>query len=252
MRRILHRTPKIIIAGLVVFVMTWPLAASAAGRMLVIMNSDTSAKSIERMHERDFQREGEEYLPPSEPRIDKVTFLKVDPPQSLKQKVDGLLLAFYTDVPPEYDHYGYEIRRYMAHIAGREVLDNAERIKVELANIANAKIIYDYWRRDLTKKISDIKLAIEADPDTPTDIRTTFKYNSGLAVAFLTECRAWLEINQKILEFLLEKQGRFTYKDPIIKFDDRHDYSEFMSLYTAQQKALTEINQYMPFALMVY
>ena len=67
--------------------------------------------------------------PPVEPNIEKVTFLKIDPPRSIKDRVNRLLHGLYTDIPPEFDHYGYEIRRYMAHIAGPNVLSNPERLQ---------------------------------------------------------------------------------------------------------------------------
>jgi hypothetical protein len=222
--------------------------AHAAGRQLLI--DDPSIGNFERMHRQ--QLEQNNYRPPAEPKFDKVTFLKVEPPRTLKESIDHLLYGIYVDTPPEYDHYGYEIRRYMANIAGMDVLADPARIEQELANIANARIIYEYWRKDLSKKISDISKAIEADPSVSPTMRSTFKYNSGVVTAFLTECRAWIDNNEAVLKFLRERQGQYVYKDPIITFDEKQDRLDFQMLYKAQQKALTEINEYLPFMVMVY
>lgn len=190
--------------------------------------------------------------PPVEPGIDKVTFLKIEPPRSLKDRVDRLLHGLYTDIPPEFDHYGYEIRRYMAHIAGPDVLGNPPRLQEEIGNIRKAKIILEYWRRELNREIDEIETAIAADPNAPSSLLTTFKYNRGVVNAFLIECQSWIDNNEAVLQFLADNPESYAYKDPVFTFGEQEERLEFISLYKARLKAHKHITEYAPFMVMVY
>jgi hypothetical protein len=191
------------------------------------------------------------YLPPVEPDIPPVKFLKQEETPSLRERVDRLLYGIKVDIPPEYDHYGYEIRRYMAHVASPKALGNEELLKQELANIKKAKIIHQYWRKEWMKEIDAIKKEIEAT-NPETDIRTSFKYNSGLAMAFMTECGGWIEKNEKLISFLIDKQGAYTFKEPNFRFHNENEKQIFAQHYLAAKEAREYINEYVPFATMVF
>ncbi len=192
-----------------------------------------------------------QYAPPVEPKIPPVQFLKQEPPVTLREHVDHLLYGIKVDIPPEYDVYGYELRRYMAHIGGPEVLGNEERLGQELKNIRKAKIILKYWNDDVTSRISEIKKKIEAEKPS-ADILTSFKFNSGLAMAFMAECQVWIKKNEDFLNFLSQKQGAYTYNDPTLVFHDEEDRRAFAAHYIAARNAQKIINEYVPFATMVY
>src|SRR4051812_43914435 len=51
------------------------------------------------------------YAPPIEPNFIPVKFLKTTPPKTLQERIDRLVEGIKIDTPPEYDYYGYEIRR---------------------------------------------------------------------------------------------------------------------------------------------
>ena len=189
--------------------------------------------------------------PPIEPKIDKVTFMKVEPPRTMKERIDNLLLGIYTDVPPEYDHYGYEIRRYMTHTLSPEVLGDVEKIKAELVNIATARLILSYWQKDIFKRIADIEKELDADT-TSTGLRSTFKYNRGIVEDFSSKIRRWLDGNEKFLKFLFENQGAFGFRDPEFLFDEQEDRNMAVSLLEQHKLALEEIRKFSPFSVMVY
>ena len=241
---------KLIHALTLACVFLTPVSAMAAGRSLHITERGAAGP----VGDRQMQQLNEHTPPVMEPKIDAVQFLKIEEPRSLKERVDTLLYGVYTDIPPEYDHFGYELRRYMAHIAGPEVLGDPIRLRAELANVKKAQIIFDYWRKDLITKIKAIEATIEADPSVSSSIRTTFKYNSGVVNAFLTECKSWLDNNEAVLKFLVNASEAevYTYEDPLITFDTREDKNAFMSLFRAQQQSVKNINEYAPFMQMVY
>jgi hypothetical protein len=191
------------------------------------------------------------YQPPVEPNIPQVKFLVQDPPYSLKDSVDRILYGIKVDIPPEYDMYGYEIRRYMAHIGGPEVFRDDARLVEELKNIRKAKIILDYWRKDTIAKNAEIEKRIATEnPDS--SVRTSFKFNAGIAGAFMTECQGWIERNEELLQFVHEKRGAFTFNEPNFTFHDANDRQGFAARYMAAKKAHKYITEYSTFGMMVY
>lgn len=191
------------------------------------------------------------YTPPVEPHLPPVKFLKQDQPVNMRERVDRLLHGIKVDISPEYDHYGYELRRYMAHVSNPQVFNNPEKIKDELSNIKKAEIILQYWREDLMRESGEIARLIE-EKDAPTNIRTTYKYNSGTVLAFMAECHTWIQKNKELLEFLIEKQGLYDFDGEKLIFKNNKNRDEFASVFTAAAQARAYINEYVPFAGMVY
>lgn len=242
---------KTLLSCLVLGILFFAAEAGAAGRELDILQQSSLIDMEIQSRRKALKSAG--YRSPIEPSFPQVTYLKIEPPANLQQQIDELLHGIYIDIPPEFDHYGYELRRYMAHIAGPGVLPDPERLAAEVKNVRNAKIIFDHWRKDLQKKISDIEAALEADKGSSSLI-TTFKYNRGIVHAFIIECKSWIDNNQKMLEFLNARTeaGLYGYSDPIIIFVEPEDRQEFTAIYRAQQKSLAYINEYLPFRNMIY
>jgi hypothetical protein len=190
--------------------------------------------------------------PPVEPYIKEVKFLKPDPPRTLGERVDALLHGIHTDLPPEYDHYGYEMRRYMAKIAGPNVLGDKAAMEAQLKNVAYAAVILQFWREAMQKEMESIEQEIATDTNITPGIKTVFRYNSGVANAFFAECQNWLDNNRLVLQFLIDKHGTYTYEDPVFSFEENIDRLNFTSLYKAQQESLANMRGYIPFMIMVY
>ena len=188
---------------------------------------------------------------PAEPAISPVKFLKQDPPATLRDRVDRLLHGIKVDIPSEYDYYGYELRRYMAHISGPSVFGNKDRINEELGNIRKARIILKYWHKELVQESDEISRLIETE-NAPANIRSSFKYNSSLAMAFISECQGWIQKNEELLQFLLDKQGTYGFDNSKFNFKSNEDRRNFAAKFNAAQQAREYINQYVPFANMVY
>jgi len=201
---------------------------------------------------RQFGAETTDIPPPIEPRIEAVTFLRADPPKTLKMRVEALVYGIGADLQPEYDHFGYEIRRYMAHIGGPDVYKDAIRLKEELANIKKAGIVLRYWRKALYKEIGEIEEAIETDIRAGPQVKTMYKYNVSVAKAFLAETQNWIDNNRGLMEFVQENQGHYKYKYPYITFYNAQDMRKFMPLLIAREKSRMQMNTYLTFGMMIY
>ena len=205
------------------------------------------AERLERMN-----RGNNEYRPPIEPSLKKVEFLKLDPPRSLKERIERLIHGIYTDVPPEYDHYGYEIRRYMSHVGNPNVYKSENNIRGQIQNIENAQIIMRYWREHQQKEIDTIEAEIEQRGISPT-LSTSLKYHRGVAEAFFVEAESWMNNNKTGLEYLLTiGPEAYSLKNGVIRFKEREFFMKYASIYEAQQKALKRLQEYTPFRMMVY
>jgi hypothetical protein len=197
---------------------------------------------------------GEVNLFTEEPSFEKVTLLKIEPPMSLRERVDRLLYGIYTDIPPEYDHFGYEIRRYMAGIGNVQSLSDPAFIKKQLKNINTSKVILEYWGKELNKEINEIERIIEEKNDA-SSTRSTFKYNRGIVNAFLVESESWINNNKMALEYL-EEIGPTAYKynerKGTLIFKNKQHLKRFASIYKSKREALKEMRGYLPYRMMIY
>ncbi|MCB1650729.1 MAG: hypothetical protein KDI46_01620 [Alphaproteobacteria bacterium] len=191
----------------------------------------------------------------TEPYFKEVKFLKMEPALSLTEKIDRLSHGINTDIPPEYDYYGYEVRRYMAAVGNASRFQEPTFIDDELHNIANAKIVLEYWRKELEKQMDEIEAEIDERDQVETSIRTSFRYNRGLAIAFFVEAEGWIN-NNELLLLHLKKIGPRAYNyDPekeLMVFKNRDQMREFTNIYQAKLQSLFQIRRYMPFRMMVY
>lgn len=65
-------------------------------------------------------------IPPNEPNIIAIRFQQDKPPKGVVERIQRLTLGITTDMPPEYDVYGYEIRRYMAQVGNAKIYQDDE------------------------------------------------------------------------------------------------------------------------------
>ena len=192
------------------------------------------------------------YRSPIEPVFEKVTYLKIEPPGTLNERIDRLIHGIYVDVPPEYDHYGYEIRRYMSAIGNVDAINSNQNLQGQIKNIKSAEIILKYWAESLRKEFAEIEAEIETS-NASSSTRSSFKYHRGVAEAFLTEATSWMRNNRKGLEYLLEiGAGSYQFDPPKFIFKDQKQLKKYTALYEAQQKALEQMKEYTPFRMMVY
>lgn len=189
--------------------------------------------------------------PPLEPYFKQVQFLKPEPPKTLTERVDRLIYGIKTDVPPEYDHYGYEIRRYMKSILTPADLINTLVLPEKIQNAKTARIILDYWKKSLLQEMQVIEKEIEATNATST-LRINYKYNAGIVNSFIPDAYLWIDRNIEFLEYLQNITGSFYISYPFYDVPDYTRREKVQKLYDAREKALESMIAYSPFRAMVY
>ena len=195
--------------------------------------------------------QGLEALAQQAPGLPKVTFLQLDPPRTLDERIDRLVQGIAVDIPPEYDQYGYELRRYMATILHPQIFTNQKRLQEEAQNVKNAGIVLRYWKKALRAEIEAIEAEIDKG-NVPSSTRSSFNYKKGIVTAFLVESQVWVDNNQKLLDFLLANPRGYSYEAPWLTFHNSEDKKTFIALFRAREEAHAHMVEYVPFAMMVY
>lgn len=196
--------------------------------------------------------DGYGFSPDREPTFSQIQFYKEKPITTLNGRIDALLHGVTVMLPPEYDLYGYEIRRYMAKIAGPKVITDRKRLAQEITNIRRARVVLDYWQKTLEKEIKEIESIIESNKDIDGSTRSSFKFKRGKVRAMMVEARSWIDNNENMLQMLFDNFGRYTFKEPSFDFRDRETLNKFASLFEARQKSLEIMHAYAPFRMMIY
>lgn len=196
--------------------------------------------------------EGYGYRSGTEPSFPEIKFYKYPEPSTLSARIETIVHGLTISLPPEYDLYGYELRRYMSTIAGSEAMNSKKRLAAEIANTKRAKIILEHWGKEITAYIDKLGAEIEADDSIDSATRTSFKFKSGKAKAFLVEANSWVDNNQAMLEALYEMWGVYEYRDPSINFRNQEDLNKYARLFRAREKSLRLMHEYPPFRMMIY
>lgn len=196
--------------------------------------------------------EGYGYRRASEPSFPQIQFYKYPDPPTLSARIETLVHGVTVSLPPEYDMYGYELRRYMSAIAGPEVMSSKKRLAAEIANTKRAKIMLEHWGKEITANIDALGAEIEDDDNIDSAARISFRFKSGKAKAFLVEANSWVDNNQRMLEALYEMWGVYEYNDPSINFGHEEDLGKYARLFRAREKALRLMHEYPPFRMMIY
>jgi hypothetical protein len=191
------------------------------------------------------------YEAPTDPRIPKVKFLKLTPPTTTQERVDRLIQGIKIDIPPEYDHYGYEIRRYMASAGNDEIYKDRRRLEVELANVKNARVVFSYWMVELRREIQAVEADLEAKKDYSAT-RSTLSYNRGIVDAFQIEAQSWLSNNEELLKFLVENPGAYKLDKTRLIFQESEAMQAFAALFKSREESRARVNEYQPFSMMIY
>ncbi len=191
--------------------------------------------------------------PPLEPNIGEVKFLKMPPVNGVQGRVDRLVEGITRDVPPEYDHYGYEIRRYMSRVGNTKIFTDEEYLKDQIKNVRKASVIADYWRNFLDKEIAELDEIIDSESESVAfSTRTSFKQNRTTVSTFLISLKSWIDSNEHLLLHVFDNPGEFEVMYPEIMISQNSENIEFYNRSLVKQTKLKEIKAYGPFAMMAY
>lgn len=187
-----------------------------------------------------------------EPTFKPVKFLKLDPPITLRERVERLTHGMVVDLPPEYDYYGHDIRRFMAKVGNPAVLDNPKNIKGQLQNIKVAQKISADWQAAHFKETKEIERIID-ETNASSSIRSLYKTQKGAAEAFFIELNSWIKNNRDSLAYLLEIGPKaYQYQEGKFRFRGQTEFKKYDALHDSRLRALEQMHGYTPFRLMVY
>lgn len=189
---------------------------------------------------------------PVEPNMGVVDYKKRSPLTSMKERVDRLIQGVKKGIPPEFDHYGYEIRRYMTHVGNLEIFEDEEFLKEQIRNARKSAIIYSYWKKVIEQEVTDIEAIIDADDSISSTVRTAFKQNKVTIRTFLVSLKSWIDSNERLLLHVFNNTGIFEVYYPEVIIASPQANIEFYNLFVIRQTKLKEIRAYHPFSIMVY
>lgn len=188
---------------------------------------------------------------PKAPIFREIQFVKLPKINNLSQRIERLVYGIYTDVNPQYDHYGYEIRRYMVDTANPQFLNYSSHIEQNIEEIKKCRIILDFWKRELVKEMEEIEIELEKIQGV-SKMKSTFRFNKNTINGFIPVAYSWLDLNLEYLEFLKEFHGQYFVQYPIYYFKDSYIQNRYMKLHHKRQQAVDRINTFSPFRLMMY
>ncbi len=191
--------------------------------------------------------------PPKEPNLYKVEFLEMPSLNSLDERINRLIQGISMDIAPEYDHYGYEIRRYMARVGNTKVLEQGqdEYLIEQIKNTRKARVIAEYWKKHLEKEMDEIQTLLQGE-GVSFSTKTAFKQNTNTVNTFLISLMAWIDANENVLMNVFDHPGVHDLIYPEVFFAKPHLRIEYYNLMAARAQKLKDITEYRPFALMVY
>ena len=189
---------------------------------------------------------------PIEPNIGVVTYKKRKPLTSMKERVDRLVQGVNKNIPPEFDHYGYEIRRYMSRAGNLEIFENEEYLKDQIRNVRKAAIIFKYWKKYLESEVLEIEKLIDNDETISPVIRTVFKQNKTTLKTFIVSLKSWIDSNERLLLHVYNNPEFFEVYYPEIIIISPQDNVKFYNLSVIKQTKLKDIRAYRPFNMMVH
>ncbi len=189
---------------------------------------------------------------PDEPNIAQVQFLKVPPVTGFVDRVNRLMRGITTDIQPEYDHYGHEIRRYMMHVGSVRIYEDRKFLIDQIKNVRKARVISDYWKKYLEEEMLEIQKSHEDTNEVPLSVRTAFKQNSLAIKTFLIVLQSWIESNQRLLMFVYDNPEIFDVEYPEVLVYSARERLDFYNLLSTRQTKLKDLKSYRPYEMMVY
>ncbi|MFP4098815.1 MAG: hypothetical protein ACLFP8_08390 [Alphaproteobacteria bacterium] len=187
-----------------------------------------------------------------EPNISETTFLKYPPVGSVDERVDRLLFGIETQIQPEFDHYGHEIRRYMVAVGNMRIFDDYDFLLEQYRNVKKAEIIAKYWMEHLEKEVKELEEIMDTDSTVSLAVRTKFRQNRVAMRSFSIRLKSWIDANKALLERIGNNQEIYIVEYPEIIITSMPHRVQFFNAFALRQAKLKDIQTYAPFAMMVY
>lgn len=189
--------------------------------------------------------------PPIEPKFTNVTYRKSTPFNSLEDRINRLTHGVIETLPPEYDHYGHEIRKYMAQLGNNKIFDDEEFLKEQIKSVRKARVVFEYWESHINEEIREIDEIVQTQKVTSL-VRTNFKQNKAHLKTFFLVMKSWINTNERLLMFIFENFDYVEILYPEIVFKDQRVKVGLYNILAFKQQKLKELKEYKSFEMMVY
>ena len=187
-----------------------------------------------------------------EPNLPKFSFKRLPELNSFDERVSRLTQGIQQSIAPEYDHYGYEIRRYMTHDGNLQVFEDRDYLETQIKNVRKATVIVDYWKKYLEKELREVEDIIDTGDGVSFSNRTAFKQNKVIIRTFLISLRGWVAANERFLTQVYENMDAFDVYYPEVMISNNAIRVDFYNKLMLRQTKVNEMKAYRPFEIMVY
>lgn len=194
----------------------------------------------------------EDEIPPNAPILAKARFVKLPEVQDIQNRVKRVVEGVTEVIPPKYDHYGYEIRRYMQSVGDARIYEDEEFLKEQIVNVRRAKVIADFWKQHLENELQSLKAELDQEPEKYLSTKTMLKRHEAEIQRFVVVLNGWITLNEKILLLIFKEPDYYSVIYPEVIISSAQDKVAMYNLMNAKQTRLKDLRLYQPFEMMAY
>ncbi len=188
---------------------------------------------------------------PVEPSFAEVEYKRNTPFNSIEDRVSRLAHGVSKNIPPEFDHYGHEVRKYMAYVGNDRIFEDEEFLRKQIKSVKKARVVLEYWVDYLSeeqKKVEEILL----NETVSATARTKHKQNKAQLKTFMVVIKSWIDANERYLTFIFQHFDVLELDYPQILVLESRYKTELYNLLAFKQQKLKELKEFKPFEMMVY
>jgi len=190
---------------------------------------------------------------PRDPYFAEVKYMEFNPNASFSELLGRLLFGVTTDVSPEYDKYGHEIRRYMSNVGNMKIYSNRVYLYEQLKNAKKARAIADVWYKKTLEDFSSLEKVMASDKTLTFAEKSNLRKSKVEYLFFVRDLMAWIDSNIDMLDYLYNSvQGAYNVYYPVVKFDYADEGVDFYNFFAQKVLALKSIKKYHAFSQMIY
>lgn len=179
--------------------------------------------------------------------------MEFNPNASFSELLGRLLFGVTTDVSPEYDKYGHEIRRYMSNVGNMKIYSNRVYLYEQLKNAKKARAIADVWYKKTLEDFSSLEKVMASDKTLTFAEKSNLRKSKVEYLFFVRDLMAWIDSNVDMLDYLYNSvQGAYNVYYPVVKFDYADEGVDFYNFFAQKVLALKSIKKYHAFSQMIY
>ena len=184
----------------------------------------------------------DDLTPPVAPRFVEIQYLKPKELSSLTERVSKLIYGVDIDVAPEYDMYGYEIRRYMVEVGNPQIYKDRDFLKKQIINVRKAKVVLKFWQQDIDQQMKDLDMEMDKQ-NASSSIRTAYRQNKTKVRSFMVDMTAWIDSNERLINYLYSREDLYYLDYPKVGFIRPPERIEYYNMLRVRQINLIEIRK---------